>query len=109
MKMEDSKFAQNCRKKGGVFKCCVSNWEIQVYEKTRNTLIEEGLLKGVKTSRMCKPESNNDPCSVCTLDVICTTKNVFTDAVKHTFYKGIKKHHQVGGKDKVTRQITKKS
>ena len=96
LKLESSKFAKDCRKKGGVFKCCVADWKLNVYEATRLRLVGAGLVNG-STTMKCKPNAENDPCHVCTLDSICTTRDSLTGLAHQSFYKGIKKQHQVGG------------
>ena len=40
---ENEPFARKCKRKGGLFKCCVTMWRITPFEDTRNKLIEKGL------------------------------------------------------------------
>jgi len=98
LKLESSKFAQNCRKKGGVFKCCVSDFRLHSYEEARVRLVEAGLMQG-SAKRVCSPKAKVDPCHVCTLDAICTTEDSFTGVAHQSFYQGIKKEDKVGGPD----------
>ena len=100
IKLENSRFAQKCRKKGGYFKCCITDYSLNAFEKTRLRLFKEGLLKN-EQDPVCKPFSMKDPCHFCSLDGICTWKNKLTWKIKHAFYpnkKLIKKRHKVGGK-----------
>ena len=63
--MENSKFAKYCHKKGGYFKCCVSEKSLYFFPKMRYMLIKAGLIKG-NPKYPCKPSSSNDPCRWCT-------------------------------------------
>ena len=62
---ERSKFAKDCKKNDGFFKCCVQDNWLDIFENSRNTLIEEGLIKDKPTS-MCKLGFDwKDPCFTC--------------------------------------------
>ena len=77
-----------------------------LFEETRNTLIKEGLIKDKPTS-WCKlgPESRNSsaqglyswqgPCVACTTDAMCTSRDMTTGEIRHTFIKKYKKEHMV--------------
>ena len=74
---------------------------MRVFEETRNTLIKEGLIKDKPTS-WCKLglEGNmgrveKRPCDVCTTDAMCTTRDMTTGEIRHTFIKKYKKEHMV--------------
>ena len=95
---EQSSFAKNCIKKGGFFKCCIQSYMLNIFETSRNSLIEDGLIKAKPTS-MCKPGwGKKDPCFTCHADAICTKMDILTGRAKHKFYKGYKKEHRVGRK-----------
>ena len=92
---EKSKFAKNCKKKGGFFKCCVQSTTLNIFETSRNSLIKEGLIKD-KPTYWCKPGwERKDPCLTCTADAMCTEVDIVTGKLKHTFYKGYKKEQRV--------------
>ena len=98
---EQSSFAKDCRKKGGFFKCCVNSLTLNIFEKSRNSLIREGLIKDTPTS-WCKSEGwpevgrkRKDPCLLCFSDAMCTERDIETGKIKHTFIKEKKKEHGV--------------
>ena len=92
---EQSKFAKSCRKKGGLFKCCVGDWHLSVFEMTRNMLIKEGLIKDKSTS-WCKPGlGRKDPCVTCHTDAMCTKMDKKTGKIRNTFIEKYKKEHRV--------------
>ena len=43
LSQETEGFAKNCAKKGGYFKCCVTMFTLNIFEKARNWLIQEKL------------------------------------------------------------------
>ena len=90
---EQTKFARTCKKKGGLFKCCVNYWSLNVFEMSRNQLIKEGLLRGEPTS-LCKP-GKRDPCMICKADALCTMKNPNTGQITNVFKYHYKKEHKV--------------
>ena len=69
---------------------------MNVFERTRNKLILDGLIKDKPTS-FCKPIGYPGPdnCYTCTTDAMCTEVDQVTGKVKHTFIKGSKKHQNV--------------
>ena len=92
---EQSSFAKDCRKRGGFFKCCIQYYTLNIFETSRNSLIEEGLIKD-KPSSWCKSGLNRkDPCMVCMSDAMCTEMDIETGKTKHTFIGGYKKEHRV--------------
>ena len=92
---EQSSFAKDCRKRGGLFKCCVSTYTLNIFERSRNSLIEEGLIKD-KPSSWCKSGLNRkDPCFICMSDAMCTEMDIETGKIKHTFIKSYKKEQMV--------------
>ena len=92
---EQSSFAKDCRKRGGLFKCCVQYFTLNIFETSRNSLIEEGLIKD-KPSSWCKSGLNRkDPCFICMSDAMCTEMDIETGKTKHTFIKDYKKEHRV--------------
>ena len=94
---EQSSFANDCRKRGGFFKCCVQYFTLNIFETSRNKLIEEGLIKD-KPSSWCKSGLNRkDPCFICMSDAMCTEMDIETRKTKHTFLGGYKKEHRVIG------------
>ena len=94
---ERSRFAKDCKIRGGFFKCCIQSHTLNIFETARNKLIEEGLIKDKPTS-WCKPGwERRDPCLVCNTDAMCTEVDTLTGQYKHTFYKGYKKEQRVRG------------
>ena len=92
---EQSSFAKDCKKRGGFFKCCIQAFTLNIFETSRNSLIEEGLIKAKPTSR-CKPGwERKDPCFTCNADAMCSEMDILTGQTKFTFYKGYKKEHMV--------------
>ena len=89
-----SKFARNCAKKGGLFKCCVSVWNLNSFEIARNKLINEGLIKE-KATKTCKPAAKADPCVVCKAEGVCTRRDIATGEVKQTYQQKYKRKHKV--------------
>ena len=58
-------------------------------------MIKEGLIKDKPTS-FCKVGfGREDPCSVCTTDVMCTEKDNKTGKIRHTYINEYKKEHMV--------------
>ena len=93
---EQSRFAKDCKKKGGFFKCCIQSFTLNIFETSRNSLIEEGLIKDKPTS-WCKPGfDRKDPCVTCHADAMCTMLDTLTGKSKHIFYNGYKNEHRVG-------------
>ena len=96
---EQSSFAKDCKKKGGFFKCCIQAFTLNIFETSRNSLIEDGLIKDKPTS-WCKPGwKRKDPCLTCNTDAMCTEIDILTGETKHTFYNGYKKEHMVMRRD----------
>jgi len=96
-KYEQYSFAKDCKKRGGFFKCCIQAFTLNIFETSRNSLIEDGLIKDKPTS-YCKPGwERKDPCLICNTDAMCTEINIVTGQTKNTFYKGYKKEQRVGG------------
>ena len=97
MLQEKSNFAKDCRKNEGFFKCCVQMHDLNIFETSRNKLIQAGLIKDEITSN-CKPGPNN-PCSTCSADAMCTKykydHNCHPTIRTHSFLKGYKKHQRV--------------
>ena len=92
---EQSSFAKDCRKRGGFFKCCIQAFTLNIFERSRNSLIEEGLIKDKPTS-LCNPGwGKKDPCFVCTTDAMCTEIDNETGKTKQTFLGGYKKEQMV--------------
>lgn len=94
--MEKSRFAKICKRKGGLFKCCVSAWTLHTFEKTRNELIEKNLIKDKPTS-MCKRKGKQkmNPCEICHADGMCTLRK--DGQIINVFMEDYKKEHKVGG------------
>ena len=68
---------------------------LNIFENSRNKLIEEGLIKDKPTS-LCMPGlDKKDPCLTCKTDAMCTKKNIKTGEIRHTFIKEYKKEHMV--------------
>jgi hypothetical protein len=95
--LEVSLFARHCQRKGGFFKCCVSTWSLEIFEKTRNQLIADGLLHD-KQSHRCKSKRYNmlEPCRVCSAEAVCTSKDPDDPSkTRQTSNKKYKKKHKV--------------
>ena len=84
--IENSRFAQLCAQEGGYFKCCVGAWGLGVFEKTRLSLIKDGLIKA-EQDQVCNHTSITNLCNVCTLDGICTKKNPLSGETTQIFYR----------------------
>ena len=69
---------------------------MNIFERTRNNLIQDGLIKDKPTS-FCRPigDLGLDNCHICTTDAMCTEMDTATGKVTHTFFKGSKKHQNV--------------
>jgi hypothetical protein len=96
-RLEVSSFARQCKRKGGFMKCCVTSWSINIWEKTRNQLISDGLVKG-KKSHLCKkhPYYMWTPCKICNAEPLCTSGDLISDKLKQTFKNKYKNRHRVG-------------
>ena len=92
---EQSKFAIDCKKKGGFFKCCITDYNLNIFETSRNNLIEEGLIKDKQTSWCKVGFGRKDSCMICTTDAMCTEMDNKTGKIRHTFIKEYKKEHRV--------------
>ena len=68
---------------------------LNIFENSRNKLIEEGLIKDKPTSWCKKGLNRKDPCFICMSDAMCTEMNTETGKIKHTFMKGYKKEQRV--------------
>ena len=95
---EQSTFAKDCRENGGLFKCCVSSFTLEIFEWSRNSLISEGLIKDRPTN-WC-PETFDEklregPCVICNADAMCTKRNNNTGEITNTYLKKYKKEHRV--------------
>jgi hypothetical protein len=80
IKMENSKFARQCKKDGGYFKCCGSYWWMDMFEEARNKLIKDGIIEA-NTSEICDSKSLKNPCLYCSMNAICTKSNPFTGGI----------------------------
>ena len=89
---EKSNFARYCRKKGGLFKCCVQSFTLSIFETSRNKLIAEGLIKDKPTNQCLLKRQH---CVTCNADGMCSKMDMNTDEIRHTFIKGYKKEHRV--------------
>ena len=83
--MENSKFAKDCHKKGGYFKCCVAESTVWKMSKVRPKLVKAGLINGSLESP-CKINPTKNPCHWCLLDGICTIRDPVTGLLNHIFY-----------------------
>ena len=89
---EQSTFAKDCRKNGGLFKCCVQAFTLHTFETSRNRLIKEGLIKDRPTNWCSEKEG---PCMICNADAMCTKRNNNTGEITNTYLKEYKKEHRV--------------
>ena len=93
-----SSFAKDCRKDGGLFKCCTQYYSLSIFEKSRNSLILEGLIKDRPTNWCPETLDENQmegPCVICTTDAMCTQRNNYTGKIRNTFLNEYKKEHRV--------------
>ena len=94
IELENSKFAKNCRKRDGYFKCCVSDSSIGEHGDIGPKLAKLGLVKDAVKSP-CSKYAKEDPCHWCTVDGFCTIKDPMTGLLGHMFYPNeeIRTHH----------------
>ena len=88
--MEQSRFATKCKKIGGYFKCCVKKWLLNVFEETRNQLIEDKLINDNITN-ICDKTSSKDRCLFCSANGMCTKSNKLDGKITNVFYPRMKK------------------
>jgi hypothetical protein len=95
-RLEMSSFARHCKRRGGFFKCCVTSWSLEIFEKTRNQLITDGLLKDKKSNR-CKKRQHTarHPCRICNAEALCTTADPDHDKLMQTSKTKYKRQHKV--------------
>ena len=89
-----SKFARECAENGGFFKCCVSVWNLNSFENSRNKLISEGLIQA-EESKSCEPGGTKDPCVVCKAEGMCTLMEKTTGQNKYIYREHYKPEHKV--------------
>ena len=85
-----SDYAESCEEIGGIPSCCISTWKLGPFEKARNYLIGEGLIKS-KTTRYCgeRGRQKKDPCVICRAEMRClsegseTKKNMLKKSQYH--------------------------
>jgi len=75
-----SKFAKNCRKHDGLFKCCMTHLSLFVYDDTRRALEKMGYIS--KSSSEDRDKSKRYHCS---LTYSCTRMNPWTGHVNVTY------------------------
>ena len=85
LKAEQEKFAKDCKKKGGFFKCCLNKFELKKYEDLRKKLQDTFIQK----KRLLPKDSYyeytcGDQCDICTATHICSTK-IIDDYSEHEF------------------------
>ncbi|XP_023345130.1 uncharacterized protein LOC111714290 [Eurytemora carolleeae] len=80
-KAESSQFAQDCRKKQGFFKCCVSGWNLGVIQTARKSLKAHKLIDKVDDS-VCKHKLN---CQITSSVHFCSTRDPFSGLVSLEF------------------------
>jgi len=84
LEAEKSKFAKDCRRDKGLFKCCVNTLDLSTFPDTRKTLKKEGLISSEVTDA-CLEDGKTNKCYVCTASYFCTKKNIFTGNLSHSF------------------------
>ena len=95
---QQSSFAKSCRQNGGLFKCCFSPFTLGIYEKSRNSLILEGLIKDSPTNwchQTLDDEQREGPCKICTSDAMCTKRNNNTGEIRNTYLRNYTKEQRV--------------
>ena len=95
---QQSSFAKSCRQNGGLFKCCFSPFTLSIYEKSRNSLILEGLIKDRPTNWCPETLDENQmegPCIICTSDAMCTKRNNNTGEIRNTYLRNYTKEQRV--------------
>ena len=92
-----SRYAKSCKEKQGTPSCCISTWKLKPFEKARNDLIKEGLIK-TKTTRYCKARGRKkkDPCVFYRLEKRCLLQDSNS---KENILKKPKYHLQGHGDD----------
>jgi len=83
LKAEKSKFARQCKARGGLFKCCVNTLGLETFDATRIRLSEENLISSYQSK--CEPNGNAKECSLCTLTNLCTIKDKRTFAINEEY------------------------
>ena len=63
---------------------------MSIFETSRNKLIDEGLIKDNVTDWCHK-----GLCNICTMDGMCTKKDIKSGKIRHTFIDRYKKEHRV--------------
>ena len=89
------KWARQCVKRGGLFKCCVTLWILDVFENSRNALIKKGLIKDNKTSFCHHIEGEKDKCAVCRSEGICSQRIEETGQIRNSFKTKYKREQKV--------------
>jgi len=110
MKAEYESFALKCKRKKGLFKCCVARLDLKVFEETRQYLYTQGLVNS--TTNVCNSTtpSGCENCLFCTVTYSCTTGDDYdpTDKRRVQFFTTFNK--TIGGRTvkavKNYRQIT---
>merc|ERR1711915_386407 len=72
------KFAEDCHKNNGIFKCCMRIWELYEFALVRQKLEEANLLQMKEDKEVCKMDKGKEKnhCTVCTNLYICSKKDL---------------------------------
>merc|ERR1711915_729872 len=70
------KFAEDCHKNNGIFKCCMRIWELYEFALVRQKLEEANLLQMKEDKEVCGMDKGKEKnhCTVCTNLYICSKK-----------------------------------
>lgn len=98
LQSEYSDFGRECRRTGGLFKCCYTGYNISVYENLHHQLDEQRLLRTTKLGkRLCSDTYGRQDCAVYTATHICTRKDPLTGKIHSEFLTPPKSRFEIGG------------
>jgi len=90
-----SKFARQCKKKGGFFKCCVFSLDLEIFERTHNLLKDRNLTSSDdKITKYCERRGTTNHCFICFVSYMCSKKDAYAQV--NSTYKS-EEPNSVGG------------
>jgi len=84
LKAENRKFAKRCRRRGGLFKCCMTGFGTNPWHKLRHILANMTLIN-TEQEQMCVKNGHYDTCTMCANTQICSKFNNITGQVEEKF------------------------
>jgi len=84
LEAEKTKFAKDCHKDKGLFKCCINTLGLFTFLHERLTLKKEGLIS-TEVSDICGKNGKKKECSVCAATYSCTKKNIYTGNIEQVY------------------------